>query len=157
MPRRICDDNSAIAVIEVLQGRERKLTKEFLRLQSHYLFQEHFCLVRRPNEKGNVERLIGFARRNFLVPVPVPEVGVIETLNEQLRERCVADRAERTRGKTGTPADPHEQMRNFIKRTRPCRGLWPGGTCQCLTDQPIRCSRADRGSPLSAVEVRAAC
>jgi hypothetical protein len=27
----------------VLRGRERKLTREFLRLQSHYLFQEHFC------------------------------------------------------------------------------------------------------------------
>jgi len=57
-------------VIEVLQGRERKLTKEFLRLQSHYLFQEHFCLVRRANEKGHVERLLGFARRKFFVPVP---------------------------------------------------------------------------------------
>ena len=59
VPRRISYDNSAIAVIEVLKGRERKLTREFLRLQSHYLFQEHFCLVRRPNEKGHVERLIG--------------------------------------------------------------------------------------------------
>ncbi len=58
MPRRISYDNSAIAVIEVLQGRERKLTREFLRLQSHYLFQEHFCLVRRANEKGHVERLV---------------------------------------------------------------------------------------------------
>jgi transposase len=52
VPRRISYDNSAIAVIEVLSGRERKLTKEFLRLESHYLFQHHFCLVRRPNEKG---------------------------------------------------------------------------------------------------------
>ncbi len=103
VPRRISYDNSAIAVIEVLKGRERKLTKEFLRLQSHYLFQEHFCLVRRPNEKGNVERLIGFARRNFLVPVP--EVGSLEVLNAQLRERCIADQAERTRGKTGTKAE----------------------------------------------------
>ena len=96
---RISYDNSAIAVIEVFQGRERKLTKEFLRLQSHYLFQEHFCLVRRPNEKGNVERLIGFARRNFLVPVP--EISSLEDLNTQLMERCVTDRAERTRGKNG--------------------------------------------------------
>jgi hypothetical protein len=103
VPRRISYDNSAIAVMEVLRGRERKLTKEFLRLQSHYLFQEHFCLVRRPNEKGHVERLIGFARRNFLVPVP--EVGSMESLNRELRERCVADRAERTRGKVGTKAD----------------------------------------------------
>ena len=98
VPSRISYDNSAIAVIEVFQGRERKLTKEFLRLQSHYLFQEHFCLVRRPNEKGNVERLIGFARRNFLVPVP--EISSLEDLNTQLLERCVTDRAERTRGDT---------------------------------------------------------
>lgn len=83
-------------MIEVFQGRERKLTWEFLRLQSHYLFQEHFCLVRRPNEKGHVERLIRFARRNSLVPVP--QVESLALLNQQLRERCLADRAERTRG-----------------------------------------------------------
>lgn len=52
VPRRSSYDNSAIAAIEVLAGRERKLTKDFLRLQSHYLFQEQFCLVWRPNEKG---------------------------------------------------------------------------------------------------------
>ena len=95
--RRISYDNSAIAVIEVLKGRERKLTREFLRLQSHYLFKEHFCLVRRPNEKGHVERLVGFARRNFLVPVP--QVDSLETLNRQLREDCQSDLQERTRGK----------------------------------------------------------
>ena len=100
VPRRISYDNSAIAVIEVLKGRERKLTKEFLRLQSHYLFQEHFCLVRTPNEKGHVERLIGFARRNFLLPLP--EIGALETLNEEVRGRYVADREARTRGKTAT-------------------------------------------------------
>jgi transposase len=103
VPRRISYDNSAIAVIEVLQGRERKLTKEFLRLQSHYLFQEHFCLVRRANEKGHVERLVGFARRNFLVPVP--QVESLAVLNEQLRERCLADLAERTRGKPAPKSD----------------------------------------------------
>jgi transposase len=97
VPRRISYDNSAIAVIEVFKGRERKLTREFLRLQSHYLFQEHFCLVRRANEKGHVERLLGFARRNFLVPVP--QVESLALLNQQLRERCLADLAERTRGK----------------------------------------------------------
>ena len=103
VPRRISYDNSAIAVIEVLKGRERKLTREFLRLQSHYLFQEHFCLVRRANEKGHVERLVGFARRNFLVPVP--QVESLETLNQQLRERCLADLAEQTRGKLAPKSD----------------------------------------------------
>jgi transposase len=97
VPKRISYDNSAIAVIEVLSGRERKLTREFLRLQSHYLFREHFCLVRRANEKGHVERLLGFARRSFLVPVP--QVDSLESLNARLRERCLADLAARTRGK----------------------------------------------------------
>jgi transposase len=103
VPRRISYDNSAIAVIEVLKGRERKLTREFLRLQSHYLFREHFCLVRRANEKGHVERLVGFARRNFLVPVP--QVESLETLNQQLRERCLADLADQTRGKPAPKSD----------------------------------------------------
>lgn len=103
VPRRISYDNSAIAVIEVLKGRERKLTREFLRLQSHYLFQEHFCLVRRANEKGHVERLLGFARRSFLVPVP--HVESLEALNQQLRQRCLADLAERTRGKRAPKSD----------------------------------------------------
>lgn len=103
VPRRISYDNSAIAVIEVLSGRERKLTKEFLRLQSHYLFQEHFCLVRRANEKGHVERLLGFARRSFLVPVP--EVDSLEMLNRQLCERCQFDLQQRTRGKAVPKSD----------------------------------------------------
>lgn len=103
VPRRISYDNSAIAVIEVGKGRERKLTKEFLRLQSHYLFQEHFCLVRRANEKGHVERLLGTARRNFLVPVP--EVASLEQLNQTLLERCHADLAHRTRGKSHAKGD----------------------------------------------------
>jgi len=99
VPRRISYDNSAIAVIEVLSGRERKLTREFMRLQSHYLFQHHFCLVRRANEKGHVERLLGTARRNFLVPVP--EVASLEALNVALVERCRADLTHRTRGAAG--------------------------------------------------------
>lgn len=103
VPKRISYDNSAIAVIEVLKGRERKLTREFLRLQSHYLFVEHFCLVRRANEKGHVERLVGFARRNFLVPVP--QVDSLESLNQHLRERCLSDLSERTRGKTAPKSE----------------------------------------------------
>jgi transposase len=100
VPRRISYDNLAIAVIEVLAGRERKLTREFLRLQSHYLFQEHFCLVRRANEKGHVERLLGCARKSFLVPVP--EVDTLSALNIALAARCREDLTHRTRGKHGT-------------------------------------------------------
>ena len=73
VPRRIRYDNSKIAVSKIVGGRGREATREFLRLESHYLFEHHFCRVRRPNEKGHVENLLGFARRNFLVPLPEVE------------------------------------------------------------------------------------
>ena len=94
---RISYDNSRIAVITIGKGRERKLTDGFLRLQSHYHFTEHFCLVRRPNEKGHVETLVGFSRRNFLVPVP--QVDTIEQLNRHLEASCRSDLGRTLRGK----------------------------------------------------------
>ena len=69
VPLRTSYDNTSIAVKKIV-GRERLLTREFLRLQSHFLFDEHFCRVRRGNEKGHVETHVGYARRNLLVPVP---------------------------------------------------------------------------------------
>ena len=98
VPRRISYDNSKIAVAKVTGTRDRKLTDEFLRLKSHHLFQEHFWLVRRPNEKGHVETLVGFARRNFLVPVPTAHGG-LEPLNARLESDCREDLSRRVRGK----------------------------------------------------------
>ena len=104
VPRRISYDNSKIAVARITGSRDRKLTDEFLRLKSHHLFEDHFCLVRRPNEKGHVETLVGFARRNFLVPVPAVHGG-LEPLNARLEADCRDDLARRLRGKPATKAE----------------------------------------------------
>ncbi len=102
VPRKIAYDNTKTAVAKIVTARERKLTHEFLRLKSYYLFDSHFCLVRRPNEKGHVERLLDYARSNFLVPVPKGEV--LEQLNTDLAERCLRDQERSVRGKSGTVA-----------------------------------------------------
>ncbi len=104
VPRRSSYDNSRIAVARITGSRDRRVTGEFLRLKSHYLFEDHFCLVRRPNEKGHVETLVGFARRNFLVPVPVLQDG-LEGLNARLEADCRADLSRRLRGKPATKAE----------------------------------------------------
>ena len=65
VPSRISYDNSRIAVATFFNQRGDEPTREFLRLQSHYLFEHHFCRVRRGNEKGHVENHIGFARRKL--------------------------------------------------------------------------------------------
>ena len=104
VPRRISYDNSKIAVAQITGSRDRKVTDAFLRLKSHHLFESHFCLVRRPNEKGHVETLIGFARRNFLVPVPAVHGG-LEPLNDDLKRRCREDLARQLWGKPTPKAD----------------------------------------------------
>jgi transposase len=97
IPTRISYDNSKVAVGKIVGNREREVTKEFLRLKSHYLYEDHFCLVRRPNEKGHVERLLDYARRSFLVPVPC--VKSLEELNEQQLRSCEKDLTRTLRGK----------------------------------------------------------
>jgi len=99
VPTRISYDNSRVAVAKITGSRDRKPTREFLRLQSHFLYESHFCLVRRANEKGHVENLVGYGRRNFLVPVP--KVDSLQELNDELARRCAVDLDRTLRGKPG--------------------------------------------------------
>ena len=102
VPTRISYDNSKVAVAQMLGGRERKLTDGFLQLQSHYLFDEHFCLAARGNEKGVVEGMVRYSRANFLVPVP--QVRGLDELNARLEQSCREDLKRRLRGK-GRPKE----------------------------------------------------
>ena len=102
VPRRIAYDNAKTTVAKIVGNRERVVTREFGRLLSHFLFASHFCLVRRPNEKGHVERLVEYARSNFLVPVP--QAASLDELNTRLAEQCRRDQERTTRGKPGTVA-----------------------------------------------------
>jgi transposase len=86
VPRRIAYDITKTVVRKITGSRDRQVTSEFQRLLSHYLFMPHFCLVRRPNEKEHVKRLLDYARSNFLIPVP--RVPSLEALNTTLEERC---------------------------------------------------------------------
>jgi len=103
VPTRISYDNSKVLVSKIIGPRDRKLTDGFLQLQSHYLFREHFCRVRRANEKGVVEGVVKFARLNFFVPVP--QVRDLKELNRHLAERCREDLKRRLRGKAGTKGE----------------------------------------------------
>jgi hypothetical protein len=67
---------------------------------SHYLFDYHFCLVRRANEKGVVEGTVKYSRLNFLVPVP--QVRDFDELNALLLQRCREDMQRRVRGQVQT-------------------------------------------------------
>ena len=137
VPTRISYDNSRIAVAKFVGRRGATPTQEFLRLESHFLFAHHFCLVRRANEKGHVEGLVGFARRNFMVPIP--QIDDLEEFNEQLAESCRADLERRLRGQPTTKQGLLEEEQRVLlplpkqsfearawSRPRPTRWRWCG-------------------------------
>ena len=49
-------------------------------------------------EKGSVENLVGYARRNYLVPLP--EGADLEAINAGLRENCLSDQQRIMAGRT---------------------------------------------------------
>jgi transposase len=109
VPTRILYDNTKIAVARILGGEERQRTRAFSELQSHYLFADKFGRPAKGNDKGKVEGLVGYARRNFMVPVP--RVSSWEELNAHLEQECRKRRGRRLRGHTETIGERFERDR----------------------------------------------
>jgi transposase len=109
VPTRILYDNTRLAVARILGDGERKKTRAFSELQSHYLFAEKFGRPGKGNDKGKIENLIGFARRNFMVPIP--HAARWEELNARLEADCRHRRECRLRGHTETIGERFERDR----------------------------------------------
>ena len=109
VPRAIWYDRLSQAVRRALPGHKPQEQEAFIAFRSHYLFESRFCNPREAHEKGLVENLVGYARRNFLVPVP--EVNSFQELNDLLRQRCLAEAGRRLRGETRTIGELWEQER----------------------------------------------
>ena len=79
-------DNTKLAVARILGDGRRQRTRTFSELQSHYLFADRFGRPGKGNDKGKVEGLVGYARCNFLVPLP--RATSFAELNARLLECC---------------------------------------------------------------------
>ena len=112
VPRTILYDNTRIAVKEIAGDGQREPTEAFSGLQSHYLFAAKFGRPGKGSDKGNVEGLVGYARRNFMVPVP--RVASWEELNAQLLEQCGKRRERKLWGHQQTIAERFEEDRDKL-------------------------------------------
>jgi transposase len=107
VPTRILYDNTKIAVARILGCEQRQRTRAFSELQSYYLFADKFGRPAKGNDKGKVEGLVGYARRNFMVPIP--RVSSWEELNAHLEEQCRKRRERRLRGHSETIGERFER------------------------------------------------
>jgi len=100
VPTCILYDNTKLAVARILGDGTRQKTRAFSELPSHYRFAEKFGRPTKGHDQGNVEGLVGYARRNFLVPVP--RFDSWQALNAYLLEQCRQHREQRVRGEQET-------------------------------------------------------
>ena len=132
VPRTIWYDRMSQAVKKALPGHRPEEQEAFIAFRSHYLFESRFCNPREAHEKGLVENLVGYSRRNYMVPVP--EVDSFEELNGLLRERCLAEAGRRLRGETETIGEMWEQERPELLEL-------PAHPYPCCRTVPVRPNR----------------
>ena len=106
-------DNLTTAVEKVLKGKGRVEREAFSRFKAYASFEARFCNAGKGNEKGGVEGLVGFSRRNFLVPLP--EGKNLEEINERLLEECVHyGRTHRIHGRERIVDECHESEKGRL-------------------------------------------
>ena len=114
VPRSILYDNTRIAVARILGDGKRQRTRVFSELRSHYLFEDRFGRPGKGNDKGKVEGIVGYCRRNFLVPMP--RFRNFDDLNTHLEACCAKRWAEQLRGHDQTVGDRLERDRAVLQR-----------------------------------------
>jgi transposase len=105
-------DNLTAAVRKILQGRDRIEQETFGRFRAYHSFEARFTNANAGHEKGGVEGLVGFVRRNYLVPVP--EAADLDELNEKLLLQCQSYGSHVIAGRTQPVETLYEQEKSHL-------------------------------------------
>lgn len=105
-------DNLTTAVQKVLRGKKRILQESYDKFRSYYNFAPRFCNRGQGHEKGGVEGLVGYSRRNYMVPVPKAES--LEELNKKLLQDCLLYGEHRIAGRERTVNELYEAEKDHL-------------------------------------------
>ncbi len=105
-------DNLTTAVQKIFKGKKRGLQESFDKFRAYYNFSPLFCNPGQGHEKGGVEGLVGYARRNYMVPVP--EADTLEALNEKLLSACISYGDHRIAGREHTVNELYEKEKKHL-------------------------------------------
>ena len=86
VPQSVLYDNDRCLVSKILADGTRQRASLFSALQSHYLVRDRYGRPGKGNDKGKVEGIVGYARRNFMVPIP--RSASWEAVNADLEAQC---------------------------------------------------------------------
>src|SRR5690606_27467839 len=114
VPQSIVYDNDRCLVAKILPEGTRKRAVLFSGFLSHYLIRDHCGRPGKGNDKRNVEGLVGYCRRNFMVPLP--EFTSWEAFNLWLEEQCRKRQHDVLRGESETIS---ERLQRDLVAMRP--------------------------------------
>jgi transposase len=100
VPQSVLYDNDRCLVARILPDGTRKRATLFSGFLSHYLIRDRYGRPGKGNDKGAVEGLVGWARRNFMVPLP--RFASWEDFNLWLEAQCRKRQADILRGHAET-------------------------------------------------------
>ena len=110
-------DNDKCLVSRILSDGTRQRTRAFSGLQSHYLFEDRYGRPGKGNDKGNVEGVVGYARRNFMTPLP--RFASWDAFNGHLEEQCRNRQGNVLRGHRESIGERFVRDREALKRPLP--------------------------------------
>jgi transposase len=96
VPLSVLYDNDRCLVARILPDGTRKRARLFSGLLSHYVIRDRYGRPGKGNDKGSVEGIVGWARRNFMVPLP--RFATWDDFNAWLEEQCRKRHADILRG-----------------------------------------------------------
>jgi transposase len=96
VPLSVLYDNDRCLVARILPDGTRKRATLFSGFLSHYVIEDRYGRPGKGNDKGSVEGVVGWARRNFMVPLP--EFASWDDFNTWLEEQCRKRQADILRG-----------------------------------------------------------
>lgn len=131
VPKRVIFDNGEVAVKDGFGAHARKQAG-YAALAAHYGFEAVFCNPASGNEKGLVEGLVGYIRRNVCVPLPKAES--MEDLNRMLQEKCLKYLSHQIRGKESSVG---EMLTREREKLYPLPG-YPFDPCKRVTGRVDR-------------------
>jgi transposase len=82
VPKKVMVDNLRCAVLRHARGERPEFNPRYLDFARHYGFDIVACAVAKGNEKGRVERGVGYVKGNFLAGLDLPDFAA---LNPALR------------------------------------------------------------------------
>lgn len=93
VPQKVRYDNLSQAVKRVLTGKLRDENDSFRTFRELFGYQAEFCERNKGWQKGDVEGLVGYVRRNYFSPVPT--ITDLEEVNRELSLWCKSLREKR--------------------------------------------------------------